>query len=297
MIDTHKKDSDIMQRTRNTRAMVATALVGAGSVVYAGAQESEQPGVEVVPMSEVQWGALNPARGENSPRAGGLWGDRTGDGASGFLVKFVDGFASPPHIHNITYRGVVISGLIHNDDPKAANQWLPVGSFWVQPAGEAHITAAEGQFNMAYIEIEEGPYLVLPEDEAFDNGERPINVDESNFVWLDATDLTWIQGASDAGGAQIAFLWGGTGQGELNGSLVKLPAGFEGRIVSQGSEFRAVVIQGAPSLDETALEPGSYFGSDGVRSDGASDYRVAGDPESESLIYIRSAGGYEVASD
>ncbi len=286
-----------MKRTRNTMAMVAATLIGTGVIGYAGAQESEQPGAQVVPISEVQWGALNPARGENSPRAGGLWGDRTGDRASGFLVKFVDGFASPPHIHNITYRGVVISGLIHNDDPKAANQWLPVGSFWVQPAGEAHITAAEGRFNMAYIEIEEGPYLVLPEAEAFDNGQRPINMDESNFVWLDATDITWIEGASDEGGAQIAFLWGKTGAGELGGSLVKLPAGFAGRIVSLGSEFRAVVIQGEPSLGETALEPGSYFGSDGVRDGGSSEFRVSGDPESESLIYIRSAGGYELASD
>ncbi|MFI4892291.1 MAG: DUF4437 domain-containing protein [Phycisphaerales bacterium JB058] len=286
-----------MQRTQMTRAMVVAALVGVGLVGGAMAQESEQAGIEVVPMSEVEWGALNPARGENSPRAGGLWGDRTGDGASGFLVKFVDGFASPPHIHNITYRGVVISGLIHNDDPKAANQWLPVGSFWVQPAGEAHITAAEGRFNMAYIEIEEGPYLVLPEAEAFDNGERPINVDESNFVWLDATDITWIEGAPDEGGAQIAFLWGKTGAGELGGSLVKLPAGFAGRIVSRGDEFRAVVIQGKPSLGERALEQGSYFGSDGVRDDGPTEFRVTGDPETESLIYIRSEGGYELASD
>ena len=59
------------------------------------------------------------------------------------------------------------------------------GSFWTQPKGEVHITAAKGTTNVAYIEIEEGPYLVLPTEEAFDSGERPINVDASNIVWID----------------------------------------------------------------------------------------------------------------
>nr|WP_211242461.1 DUF4437 domain-containing protein [Cobetia crustatorum] len=65
---------------------------------------------EVVQHSDIDWGYLNPLRGDQSPAAGDLWGDRTKDGASGFLVKFNEGFSSPPHIHNITYRGVVIQG-------------------------------------------------------------------------------------------------------------------------------------------------------------------------------------------
>ncbi|MEM6756041.1 MAG: DUF4437 domain-containing protein, partial [Planctomycetota bacterium] len=80
--------------------------------------------VEVIPASEVNWTALNPARGDESPKAATLWGDRGADEATGFLVEFVDGFSSPPHIHNVTYRGVVISGLVHNDDPDAATMWM-----------------------------------------------------------------------------------------------------------------------------------------------------------------------------
>lgn len=90
-------------------------------------------------------GYLNPARGDKGPGAADLRGDRTKDTASGTLLQFPEGFSSPPHIHNITYRGVVISGELHNDDPKAENMWLPAGSFWRQPAGEAHITAANGK--------------------------------------------------------------------------------------------------------------------------------------------------------
>ena len=71
---------------------------------------------EVVTADNVEWGWLNPLRGDKSPAAGKLWGDRTKNEPAGFLVKFNKGFSSPPHIHNITYRGVVIKGLLHNDD-------------------------------------------------------------------------------------------------------------------------------------------------------------------------------------
>ena len=227
---------------------------------------------EVVLTSEVKWTPLNPLRGDNSPKAGTLWGDpdRKFPVATGFLVKFADGFSSPPHIHNITYRGVVISGLVHNDDPNAAKMWMPTGSFWTQPAGEVHITAAKGTDTLAYIEIEEGPYLVLPAEKAFDSGERPVNVDKSNIVWLDASDITWIDQPgmpASANGPKVAFLWGNPQDDQLNGTLVKLPAGFTGKIRNHGSTFHAVVIQGRPKhrvpgeTDIKTMEPGSYFSS------------------------------------
>ena len=257
-----------------------------------------EPTSEVVLMSEVEWSPLNPARGDQSPKAGTLWGDRTGSGASGFLVQFMDGFSSPPHIHNITYRGVVISGLIHNDDPNAENMWLPTGSFWTQPAGDVHITSADDSNNLAYIEIDEGPYLVLPTEEAFDNGEKPINVDESNIIWLDASNITWIDRSEmpvSADEPKVAFLWGNPQDGEPNGTLVKLPPGFTGKIRSKGSTLRAVVIQGQPQYqvpNETkgkTLEPGSYFSSKGE-----SVHQISCEAEEECIIYVRVEGKYDV---
>lgn len=196
------------------------------------AQESaSKPTSTVVLASQVDWQPLNPKRGNKGPQAGTLWGDQTKEDASGFLVKFVDGFASPPHIHNITYRGVVIFGALHNDDPDAEPMWMPTGSYWTQPAGEAHITAARGA-GMAFLEIQEGPYLVQPPEEAFDRGERPINVDASNIVWLDAATTNWIESATSAAtvnsGPELTFLWGQPQGDQFNGSLVKLPAGFSG---------------------------------------------------------------------
>ena len=285
---------------KNIRTFLSLALAifvtvwGSTQVV----SQSTTPQPEVVLMSEVEWSPLNPARGDQSPRAGTLWGDRTGSGASGFLVEFVDGFSSPPHIHNITYRGVVINGLIHNDDPNAENMWLPAGSFWTQPAGDVHITSADDSNNLAYIEIDEGPYLVLPTEEAFDNGEKPINVYKSNIVWLDASNITWIdrsEMSADANETKVAFLWGNPQSGELNGTLVKLPTGFTGKIRNNGSTFRAVVIQGrsqyqvSGETEEKTLEPGSYFGSEGETV-----HQVSCEAEEECIIYVRTEGKYDV---
>jgi hypothetical protein len=71
--------------------------------------------------SEVEWTYLNPARKDKAPMAGTLWGDRKGNGPTGFLLKPPEDFQSPPHIHNVSYRGIVIKGVIHNDDPDAAD--------------------------------------------------------------------------------------------------------------------------------------------------------------------------------
>ncbi|MEM9244993.1 MAG: DUF4437 domain-containing protein [Cyanobacteria bacterium P01_F01_bin.153] len=258
---------------------------------------------EALSISDVNWEQLNPARGDQSPQAGTLWGDRTGPGPSGFLLKPVDGFRSPPHIHNTAYRGVVIDGTIHNDDPDAEDMYMPVGSFWTQPAGEVHITAAQGDDALAYIEVED-EFGVLPAEEAFDDGDSPVNVDASNIVWLDASNTDWIEPPSVSNqssapnginDAEIAFLWGTPQDGKLNGTLVKLPAKFSGTIRSEGSALRAVVIKGQPQYrtpNKTSLQalgPGSYFSSTGK-----SVHQVSSDAEEESIIYVRSEGQFAI---
>lgn len=261
-------------------AIALTTLVAFHSA-YAGDSQ------EVVLTSEVEWEQLNPARGDKSPQAGTLWGDRKGTVATGFLAKFVDGFSSPPHIHNATYRAVVISGSIHNDDPEAADMWMPAGSFWTQPKGEVHITAAKGATNVALVEIDRGPYLVMPTEEAFDSGERPVNVDASNIVWVDPHGMP-----AAANGPKVAYLWGSLKEGQSNGTFVKLPAGFSGAIHSHGSTFRAVVVKGQPQYlgdDVKTLEPGSYFGSKGETV-----HQVSSNAGEESIIYVRTDGKYEV---
>lgn len=260
---------------------------------------------KVVPANEVEWGYLNPLRGDKSPGAADLWGDRTKDTATGMLVRFNKGFESPPHIHNITYRGIVIEGKMHNDDPSAAKMWMPTGSFWTQPAGEDHTTAASETRNLIYLEIDEGPYLVKPSDAHFDNGKRPVNLHINNMVWLHNSDLATLS----ADGVKATYLWGDT-QG-IYGSMLSLPAGFNGSITSYGQSFKAVVIKGVINFthpnakvskrtamqslanDEdnkvVSLSAGSY-----VESTGESQHLVSNRSNSEVLVYIRTDKPYHV---
>ncbi|MDV7188309.1 DUF4437 domain-containing protein [Lutibacter sp. TH_r2] len=270
--------------------LVFAAFISAITFAQTPTTDNKTSKNEVVTANNVEWGWLNPLRGDKSPAAGKLWGDRTKNEPAGFLVKFKKGFSSPPHIHNITYRGVVIKGLLHNDDENAEKQWLPEGSYWQQPAGEAHITAADGEDNMAFLDIQEGPYLVKPTSEAFDNGERPLNVDKTNLVWLNANDIEWIAEKSNV---ETAFLWGSHKEKQLRATLLKLPIGFKGSIKNLSSNFRVVVISGslthqfAKKGTKNVLEPGSYFGAKENATSKISTTK-------ETIIYIRSNGDFKV---
>ena len=84
-----------------------TTLVGLLAVSNCFAQDSANtPSYEVVLTSEVNWEHLNPARGDKSPSAGTLWGDRKGNEPTGYLLKPTDGFKSPPHIQNVSVHQV-----------------------------------------------------------------------------------------------------------------------------------------------------------------------------------------------
>lgn len=250
--------------------------------------------VSITTPDALKFQPLNPARGDASPQAGVLWGDITKDVPSGVILKFADGFSSPPHIHNITYRAVVIEGHIHNDDPEAAKMWMGPGSYWTQPAGESHITAAKpGNPGVAFLEIFQGPYLVQPSSEAFDNGELPINLVPSNMVWLSSEDTSWIT-AKKGTAAELTFLWGEPQEGKASGSLVKLGKGVTAILTNAGEKIDAVVIKGtlnyaSSSAAETRkLEVGSH-----IRSETTASHDLACGME-ECLIYIRGDGTYNV---
>ena len=275
------------------------ALLGLAFVLVVGAflamtltskDTAPEGSVRVVAASDVEWQHLNPLRGDKSPRAGTLWGDRQAPVPCGFLVKFVDGFSSPPHIHPVTYRGVVVSGVVHNDDPEAAKRWLAPGSFWTQPAGEVHITAAKGSDNVAYIEIEKGPYLVHPAKDAFQPPEEAVWLEPSAMPWVDAPGMP-----ADAG-VKVAALAGNPGNDRLKRSLLKLPAGSRSGVQSGGADFHAVLIQGRLRHDvrgksgKRTLEPGSYFGSTGNV-----EHRIACDADTDCVIYVRTEGTFDIS--
>lgn len=246
----------------------------------------------VITSDKLTWGYLNPLRGDQSPGAANLWGDRNKDISTGMLVKFKKGFSSPPHIHNISYRGVVIEGEVHNDDPLAEKMWMPKGSFWTQPAGENHITAANAKNNLIYLEIDGGPYLVKPASEHFDSGEKPINIHSSNLVWLNADNLVNLK----ASNIELATLWGNLKAGKPGGVLIKFPADFSGTLDVNATEFRAVIIDGRISYrskenpSSKNLASASYFSSKG-------EFEHNIKTSVETIIYVRVNGHFLISPE
>lgn len=290
-----------MKFSRFSAFVLALVVTANGSAKAA--DQDIAPQVEVVLRSELNFVPLNPARGDAAPQAGVLWGDIRMNVPSGVMLKFAAGFSSPPHIHNITYRAVVISGALYNGDENAAKKWMGPGSFWTQPAGESHITAASRNSGaIAFLEILEGPYLVQASKLAFDNGERPLNLEARNVVWLDGSDVTWVdigeQGTA-AEGPSMAFLWGKPENQQKNGSFLRLPAGFSGGILKgNGSQLRAVVISGqavhqvAGHSKSKRLEPGSYFGSKGEIA-----HNISCAAGGDCVMYVRTEGRYVVTAE
>ncbi|MEM1183655.1 MAG: DUF4437 domain-containing protein [Planctomycetota bacterium] len=252
----------------------------------------------MITATEVLWTPLNPARGNAGPQAADLWGDRTVDGATGFLVRFAEGFSSPPHVHNTTYRGVVLEGLVHNDDPNAEPSWMSPGSYWTQPAGDVHITSAKGDGRIAYIEIQHGPYLVMPPEEASDSGERSINVHAANVVWLDASTTNRVSlgdQISPERGPRISFLWGDPQDQRPSGAMVALPANQLVTIRSHDPALRIVVVKGQPRLRHgSELQPVELPPGSAVLSNGSQKTVIHLTGTTETWLYVRCAGAFEV---
>ncbi|MEM7008549.1 MAG: DUF4437 domain-containing protein [Thermodesulfobacteriota bacterium] len=248
------------------------------------------PTINVVTTTDLKWEQLNPARGANSPMAATLWGDRTGPGPSGFLLKPVDGFKSPPHVHTANYHGLVIKGSIHNAEPDAQELYLGPGSFWTQPGGGVHITAAKGS-SIAYIEVED-TFDVLPADKKVKNDKTAVVMPASSIDWVNLPNMP-----SSSEVPKMAVLWGNPYDDSFSGTLVKIPAGFTATMRALGSTLHAVVIQGeimhraAGQIGFDTLGEGGYFGSNKeyIHETSCLD-------EDHCIIYLRNDGKLEVLS-
>ncbi len=249
----------------------------------------EDVGLEIIAPNEVGYIPLNPARGDAAPQAGVLWGDIRSDTASGTLLRFADGFSSPPHIHNITYRAVVIEGQLHNAAPDAAMNWMGAGSFWIQGAGEDHITAAKpGSSALAFLEIETGPYLVEPSSEAFRPPDASINLKSSDIEWSSIADEKWITPNSAGTAVEFADLWGDASPEASRGRFIRLADDASVQLSFAASDLRAVIVKGTieqqvPGVSNPAsIGPGGFF-----RTNAAIDNLVTCQTE-ECVLYLRT---------
>lgn len=252
--------------------------------------------ITIVKREDIKWNYLNPARGNKSPGAGNLWGDFREARATGYILKPKDGFKSPPHIHNVDYKAVIIEGKFHNGTAGEKEMWMGNGGYWTQPKGLVHETfAKDGKDRLALIEIEEGPYEVLAPKQAFENSDKQVRMDPSNIIWHNANDVKWIDEAASKAGAKVAYFWGSPEEGKFSGTFVKFPARFKGKLAVYGDDFKAVVVRGKPTLTlenkkSETLEPASFFGAEG----GPFKQSVTSAPSEETILYIRTNGLYNV---
>lgn len=62
-------------------------------------------------------------------------------GAHSNYIKLPGGATSPMHTHSNDYYGVVIAGVVANEqNPAGPDRPLAPGSYWFQKGGEAHVT-------------------------------------------------------------------------------------------------------------------------------------------------------------
>jgi len=116
---------------------ILSASLGISLLALAG--PSRQPSVST-PVTELKYGPTGVSDGVHGElNAAAAYGDLA-HGAHGTFIKMPAGFVSPVHTHSEDYWGVVISGVAANGLPGSKDISLPVGSYWFQKGGEAHVT-------------------------------------------------------------------------------------------------------------------------------------------------------------
>lgn len=84
----------------------------------------------------------------------------------------------------------LFSTLKHNYSLIRISIILFSDSVYAQTIGETHVKSASGNENLAYKEIQEGPYLVKRTSDTFDIGKKPVNHNTTKLVWLLASEIS-----------------------------------------------------------------------------------------------------------
>ena len=117
---------------------LAIALFAAVTT-HASAAPGNYPSIST-PVTDLKYGPTGVSDGIHGElMAGPAYGDLA-HGAHGTFIKMPAGFVSKVHTHTEDYWGVVISGVAVNGTPGSKDLALPVGSYWFQKGGEAHVT-------------------------------------------------------------------------------------------------------------------------------------------------------------
>ncbi|OED36209.1 hypothetical protein AB834_03185 [PVC group bacterium (ex Bugula neritina AB1)] len=262
----------------------------------------EKKDIYILPASDLKWQSidplewepLDPSQNKDLPMRAPLWGDFSKKGPSGSIVYLPKGFKSKPHEHNATYRAITISGSIHSAHPSVKDHWLQSGSFWIQPARGIHIAKTRENPCYIYVEIDKGPQLTFSPDIKNKPTTPSLALDFQHLTWLNQKHISWLPSRKKKKikNLEIAFLWGKITKNDSNGTLLKLPSFFSGKIINKTGDLHIIVIKGkvgSRKFKRQTLSDKSYF----YVKKGTS-LPIENLLAEESWIYIRSKGKYKV---
>ena len=144
-----------------TRLAFTVAAALAASNVAIAAPDS-QPSVNL-PVTKIQFGPTGVKDGKTGELLAGPVYGNLGKGPHGTFIRMPAGFVSPVHNHTGAYWGIVISGVAANGVPDAADVQLPVGSYWYQKGGEAHVTKCLSGHECLFLISQDTPFDYVAE--------------------------------------------------------------------------------------------------------------------------------------
>lgn len=149
----------------STSAFSADAPAGTAAKKPASAAKKT---AKLVPVGDVKWGPLMPDMADG-PQIAFVQGDAKGKGNVSFFLKLPNGSNSGVHTHNADQQATVISGMVTNqlagEADDTAKQMGP-GSWWWQPAKEAHFNRCVSADGCVVFIAVNGPFSFIPVKDA-----------------------------------------------------------------------------------------------------------------------------------
>jgi hypothetical protein len=122
----------MLNQTSARRSLAIMALGASGALAFA--QSTHQSAS--VPAAQLHFAETGVGRLQAAAGFGQM-----AEGPHGTFVKLPAGYSTPLHRHSGGYYGVVIQGVVANEqNDDAKNRPLGPGSYWFQMGGEDHVT-------------------------------------------------------------------------------------------------------------------------------------------------------------
>ncbi len=145
------------------RAYLSLAAASVFVLLAATASAEQQNQISAsVPTMQLKYGSTGVTDNiHGEVKAAAAYGDSSRS-AHGTFLRLPGSFASPVHSHTSDEWGVIVAGVAANGKPGSQDILLPVGSYFFQKAGEAHITKCVSENECIIFLSQPGKYDFIP---------------------------------------------------------------------------------------------------------------------------------------